>query len=507
MKRKSLRLLSMIVILTMLISILAGCGSGSSQANGSSTQNGSGDATTKIDHSGGEPVTITWATIAGFYTDWAEKLAETFTEKTGVKVQIVQMDLPTMYEKEVLDIVGGTSTYDIITWNYTWKGEWMSEGYMINLDEYIARDAEEVDIDDIPEALLSTCNKWQGSIYGLPYYQFTPGLVYRADLFEHPNEMAAFKQKYGYALDVPQTYDQFRDIAEFFTRKTGDTLGDKTLTHDFYGVGIQAGRYTNIFDDVNNIAWVFGGDSVLDDGTQGVTAPEFVKAVEFYCSLVPFAPEGSLSGQYDYVVGQLNSGIIAMTSLYLDQWANCIRTEDEIEGAEIQAAALPGGGICNAGAFSIGVAKTSKHIDESWEFVKYITGYEAQYEFAKSGGSTCRMSILNDLDLVKQNRRTMGHYPVLAEITRDAGEHWYTNFIWTTQAAKIFEDAPAWLSAAASGEMTIDAALKGFASSIDGFTGGKAVIYNEGVHKPEPGYDPYSYKFDKSMQIRKNDVS
>ena len=45
------------------------------------------------------------------------------------------------------------------------------------------------------------------------------GLVYRRDLFDDPKEKAAFKGKYGYDLAAPATYDQLRDIAEFFTRR------------------------------------------------------------------------------------------------------------------------------------------------------------------------------------------------------------------------------------------------------------------------------------------------
>ena len=33
-----------------------------------------------------EEVTITWATIAGFYTDWAEEVAKQFEEETGYNV-------------------------------------------------------------------------------------------------------------------------------------------------------------------------------------------------------------------------------------------------------------------------------------------------------------------------------------------------------------------------------------------------------------------------------------
>ena len=51
------------------------------------------------------------------------------------------------------------------------------------------------------------------------------GLVYRRDLFDDPKEKAAFKGKYGYDLAAPATYDQLRDIAEFFTRPDQKSFG------------------------------------------------------------------------------------------------------------------------------------------------------------------------------------------------------------------------------------------------------------------------------------------
>jgi multiple sugar transport system substrate-binding protein len=450
-------------------------------------------------------VTVTWATLAGFYTDWAKTLAKQFTDKTGIEVKIIEMDLPTMYEKEVLDIVGNTGTYDIITWNVSWKGEWANAGYIYPLDDYIKRDAAEVKVDDISQALLKVSGVWRGKTYGLPYYTFTPGLIYRADLFENKEEKAAFKAKFGYALDIPKTYDQMADIAKFFRRKAGEKLAGKVLTKDFYGIGLQAGRYNNIFDEVNTIAWTQGGDVIRDDGTPGVTDKAYLDAVKIYVNkLMPYAPPGCLSGGYDFVIGQLNSGLIAMTGpMYLDQWPNAVKTEKLIPGSEIACAGLPGGGKTWAGAFTMGIAKSTKHAEESWQFLKWITGPDAQRKFAEGGGSTARVSILKDKAFYSAHRDTMGHFPVLANVLEDSAKNWYTNYIHISQGAKIYEEAPAWLSAAASGEMTPEAAMAGFAKRITELCGNApAKIMNEGFVKPAADSKPYV--FDKSLQLKKS---
>ena len=490
----------LIVVLMLLSLVLSACSPASGAPATQAPSGGEGQEPAPS----GEKVTITWSTLAGFYTDWAKNVAAKFTEETGIDVQIVEMDLQTMYEKEVLDIVGGTGAYDIITWNVSWKSEWANNEYIYPLSDYIERDNAEFQVEDFSQALLNVSGMWKGEIYGLPYYTFTPGFYYRCDLFEDEGEKAAFKEKYGYDLDIPTTYEQMADIAEFFRRSPGDTLKGETLTQEFYGIGLMAGRFNNIFDEIMTIAWTKGGDVINDDGTPGVDDPAFIEALNLYVNeLLPYAPPGSLSAGYDFVIGQLNSGQIAMTGpVYLDQWPNAVKTETNVPGAEACIAGLPGGGKTWAGAFTLGIAKSTKHPEEAWQFLKWITGPEGQRLFAEGGGSTARMSILTDNEFVQANREAVGHFPILVDVLENSAKCWYTNYIHVPQAAKIYEEAPAWLSAAASGEMSVEDAMASFAQRIEEFCEGPCEIYNEGFPKPADGCDA-PFITDKSHQLRK----
>ena len=96
---------------------------------------------------------------------------------------------------------------------------------------------------NIPKALAN--------IYALPINQDSMGLVYRKDLFEDPKEMEAFKAKYGYELAPPKTYDELRDIAEFFTRP------DKNL----YGIATYGSKdYDAVTSPFDGVLWSFGGE-------------------------------------------------------------------------------------------------------------------------------------------------------------------------------------------------------------------------------------------------------
>ena len=80
-------------------------------------------------------------------------------------------------------------------------------------------------------------------MYGVPANSCIGFLTYRRDLFENAEEQAAFKEKYGYDLEVPSDWDAYRDAAEFFTRKKGEKLAGEVLDRDFYGVSMEGKRH------------------------------------------------------------------------------------------------------------------------------------------------------------------------------------------------------------------------------------------------------------------------
>lgn len=489
MKRTLYGLVSLLAVLA----VLAGCVAPATPA----TAPAAGEAAPE----GG--VTINWATISGFYTDWAKVVIADWEKATGNKVNIIDIDLPQMYEKVVLESVADTGAYDIVTWDVGWQSEWANSGYLLELDPYIeASDPAELQLDDISPSLLRTTGMFNGHYYGMPYYTFTMGMFYRCDLFENPDEMAAFEAEYGYPLDIPTTYEQMADIAAFFRRAAGETLKGETLDDEFYGIGLMASRDTNMQDELNSIVWTWGGDIILDDGSPGPREQVYKDAAAFYVDkLLPNAPPAALSSSYDEVVSQLRQGLIAMTGpFFMDQWANAVKTETEVPGSEICVAPSPGGGRTWVGAFGVGISNDSKNPDVAWSFLKYLTGPEAQRKFAEGGGTTSRLSILSDNALVQSNRATMGHFPTLVQVLNHAEKCFYSNYFYVPQAGKIYEEQAVWNSKAASGEMPVDEAMEGMATGIENICGGKCEILKGDLVKP-PFDCPFT--FDRSAQIRK----
>src|SRR4029079_2555814 len=119
-----------------------------------------------------------------------------------------------------------------------------------------------------------------GKYYAAPCEIDAGGFAYRKDLFEDPKEQAAFKEKYKRELKVPETWQQLKDIAEFFQRPEQKLYGVTMFTdpdgYDAVTMGFQ------------QIMWSWGG-RYCDENTfkvEGVlNSPESIQGLEFFRDL------------------------------------------------------------------------------------------------------------------------------------------------------------------------------------------------------------------------------
>ncbi len=163
--------------------------------------------------------------------------------------------------------------------------------------------------DIFPPASLSRYGEYpdgSGEYYGLPANQDAYGLTYRKDLFEDPKEKEAFKAKYGKELAVPQTYQDAKEIAEFFTRP------DQGL----YGWGQMGGRdYDFATTASNSFLWSFGGE-LYNPTTMEVKgyldSAGFGRRRAGLCRHVQVRPPGSGNWGFDEVNAAFQQGQLAM---------------------------------------------------------------------------------------------------------------------------------------------------------------------------------------------------
>jgi multiple sugar transport system substrate-binding protein len=183
-----------------------------------------------------------------------------FEELTGAKVQIDMFPYPGLIDKIIIEASSDTPSYQLLWVDSPWVGMLGEAGALEDLTDLVKRDAAEIGLDDIIPIQLQE-NTWQGRLLAFPASGMIWSTNYRKDLFENADEQAAFKAKYGYDLAPPTTWQQYYDIAEFFTRKAGDTLAGATLEKDFYGTAQAYSRVAGaITHDYFPIMRAYGGD-------------------------------------------------------------------------------------------------------------------------------------------------------------------------------------------------------------------------------------------------------
>ena len=237
------------------------------------------------------------------------KILDQFKEETGAEVTIDMYPYPGLIDKIVVETSSPTPSYQLLWMDSPWVGQLGEAGALLDLTPLAKRDAKEMGLADIMPIQLQE-NTWQGKLYAIPASGMVWGMQYRKDLFENPDEKVAFKAKYGYDLDVPKTYKQYYDAAEFFTRKKGEKLAGVVLDKDFYGTAQAYSRVQGaITHDYFGIMRGFGGD--FWDPKTGLCAMNGdaqIKAAEYMKSLIPFNPPDWEGLMWDLRTGYMERG-------------------------------------------------------------------------------------------------------------------------------------------------------------------------------------------------------
>jgi hypothetical protein len=128
----------------------------------------------------------------------------------------------------------------------------------------------------------------------------------------------------------------------------------------------------------------------------------------------------------------------------------------------------------------------------------------AQRKFAEGGGTTTRMSILTDPEILAR-REQAGHFPVLVDVLDHAYQaKFYPNYYYVPQGGKIYDEETTWFSSAAAGESSPEEAMANLTEAIERTCGGPCEVVNDHLgadYSPQP----MPYTFDKSLQIRQGE--
>jgi multiple sugar transport system substrate-binding protein len=272
------------------------------------------------------------------------EVRDEFEAATGATLEIVEVPFAEHFPKLLTDMTTGTGEYDTSIAGAWWLGDLVAGDFIQPYDEWYTDERfPKWDIEDVqggPRALL----EYGGQKYMVANDHDGQVMYYRRDLFEDAEHQAAFQEAYGYELAVPQTWDQFRDVAEYFNGKdlNGDGTPDSGLTMHLK-VGGQGMFHFMSF----SAPFVIGPDNPKlywfdpETMTPLMDSPGHVRAMETLVDLIQFGPEAmmgwSLGESWDYFL----RGQAALTFTWGDLGALAQQEGSQVRG-KTGAAPIPG---------------------------------------------------------------------------------------------------------------------------------------------------------------------
>ncbi|HYG76935.1 MAG TPA: extracellular solute-binding protein [Planctomycetota bacterium] len=291
MMRQSGRLL-----LALVLMALAGCGDTAKPLN-VSPPNGTGAKQT---------LSIVWAqwTPADVLREMAEEWGK--ANNTEIKMSLFPWSI---YQKEMWqEFSSGGTKYDIVIGDSQWIGKCATEGHYLDLSDWLTKEVP--NIEEIESAALKAYCEYplgSGRFFAAPCEIDGCGFAYRKDLFEDPKEREAYKAKYNRELDVPKTWSELKDIAEFFHRPDKSMYGAALFT--------DSGQYDAITMGFMQVMWSWGGKFCDPNfNVEGVlNSKEGVEALQFYTDLAKFTPPNGGAFYHDQCHAAFTEGKVAMT--------------------------------------------------------------------------------------------------------------------------------------------------------------------------------------------------
>lgn len=413
-----------------------------------------------------------------------------FEERTGAKVRVLTPGWNETIEKIDQSIMTPDAAFDIYVAISMWSGTLLGGNHIEAVPDAIKK---RVDWDDVLPIYRNTVLSWNNVAYGLPYDGDCINLYYRKDLFDNPEYRARFKKKYKYKLSPPATWQQYRDIAEFFTGWdwNGDgkpdfgiagnrVKGDISMLQFF----AQAAAHAKHPDDP---AYYFDPDSLRPR----IANPGFVRALEFWVDTMKFGPPGMANFAGHDVRNAFVTGQTAMAIDWADMGVHAVNSPASVVKERIGYAQIPGSTeVFNSltgkwekranqvssisGNWTFFVSKASKNKPLAFEFAAHMTSKDLTKKLTAMSGTAVNPSRKSHFaDPASWNQSgfsTESARAYLDEITKSLTNTNVVYDITIPGASEYYKSLDDYAHKAVSGEMKARQALEAAAAEWEKIT-------------------------------------
>lgn len=372
-----------------------------------------------------------------------------FTEETGIRVEVDQLQYLKMREKQTLELTKNKGDYDLIAYVVFSKADYVYADQLENLAKYFMNPAladPNYDAEDLIDGYVGNIGVSggakgylpgpTGSLFGIPFGSETSILGYRKDIFD----------KHG--LEVPKTYDDLLELAcripELEPGMGGLASRAASGHHASHAYLLHlAPLGGRIFDDNWN---------PIMNNEEGVKAAEALKTI-VECGAEGAETFGFAEAGASFLQG--NSAMFLDSTVFAGQVNNPEKSKvfGKIGWAPHPEGARRGS---QTGGFGIGIPTNAQNKDAAFLLMQWLTSKEADKAIAVAGGNPSRFSTHSDPDVLAEQP----HLEVFGEALKHADPDWRPIIpVW----GKINADLGTTLSQVLTEDLDIQTALDGVA--------------------------------------------
>jgi multiple sugar transport system substrate-binding protein len=313
-----------------------------------------------------------------------------FEEQTGIDVSWEILPYENTRERQVLDFTAG-GEFDVVLVDVVWIGEYARNGWIVPMQRFFENDKlanPNLDLDDFFPVLLNSFGTWDGTIYGLPFDNYSGLLFYNKCMLED----AGFD-------GPPETWMELKN--EYGPKLTNADQGQ-------YAFALQSRRgETQSADSFMRMIWPFGGSLLKDNFRSNLLSEESLRGLRFRQELMDYMPPGIVDYDHAEVVNALAQENVAM----ITEWSAFYPTLNDPESSNITDCLGvsvepkgPAGRSPALGGFSLAVAEHSSTAKQkaAYLFIQWVTSKRMAEPYLEHGGVPGRQSVYEDAELREQ---------------------------------------------------------------------------------------------------------
>jgi len=334
------------------------------------------------------PTNLTLVVPASEASYWSLLIDDFESKNRDIRISLVEVknrqgDLTEKLKEFYTINFQSGNPYDLIYMDVIWVSEFADKGWLLDLSNRISPK-------ELTKFLESDvlAGRYQNGLYRLPFRSDIGLLYYRTDLLKQGG------------FQPPETFQDLLKISQALQKQGVIQWGYLWQGREYEGLSAM---FVEVLQGYGGF-WINPANREV-----GLDRPEAIAAVQFLIRTVEerISPAAVVSYSEDESLAEFQQGnaVFLRGWPFMDTIANAkdspIRGKVGIQPMNLHINNRSGGG-CN-GSWGLGIAKSSKHPNEAWRAIAYLTSVQAQRRFIlETGHLPSRKALLNEPEIIKK---------------------------------------------------------------------------------------------------------